>query len=40
MYITLSAAMVTIVADPIFIFVLGWGIQGAAAALAINTLWI
>ena len=38
MYITLSAAMVTIVADPIFIFVLGWGIQGAAAATVVGYL--
>jgi putative MATE family efflux protein len=32
MYITLSAALVTACMDPIFIFGLGWGIQGAAAA--------
>ncbi len=32
MYITLSAAIVTAVVDPIFIFGFGWGIQGAAAA--------
>ena len=32
MYITLSAAVVTVIADPIFIFGFGWGIQGAAAA--------
>jgi Na+-driven multidrug efflux pump len=32
MYITLSAAIVTAMADPVFIFGLGWGIQGAAAA--------
>ena len=38
MYITLSAAMVTIVADPIFIFVLGWGIQGAAVATVVGYL--
>jgi putative MATE family efflux protein len=38
MYITLSAAMVTIIADPIFIFVLGWGIQGAAVATVVGYL--
>jgi putative MATE family efflux protein len=32
MYITLSAAIVTAIVDPIFIFGFGWGIQGAAAA--------
>ena len=32
MYITLAAAIVTAVVDPIFIFGFGWGIQGAAAA--------
>jgi putative MATE family efflux protein len=32
MYITLSAAVVTAIVDPIFIFGFGWGIQGAAAA--------
>jgi len=32
MYITLAAAVVTAVVDPIFIFGFGWGIQGAAAA--------
>jgi putative MATE family efflux protein len=32
MYITLSAAVVTLVLDPVAIFGLGWGIQGAAAA--------
>ncbi|MCB1376889.1 MAG: MATE family efflux transporter [Alphaproteobacteria bacterium] len=32
MYITLSAAGVTAVVDPLFIFGFGWGIQGAAAA--------
>jgi Na+-driven multidrug efflux pump len=32
MYITLSAAGVTAVLDPVFIFGFGWGIQGAAAA--------
>jgi putative MATE family efflux protein len=35
MYITLSAAITTLVLDPIFIFTFGWGIQGAAAANAI-----
>jgi putative MATE family efflux protein len=35
MYITLTAAIVTLVLDPIFIFGLHWGIQGAAAANAI-----
>lgn len=38
MYITLSAAVVTIAADPIFIFVLGWGIQGAAVATVVGYL--
>jgi putative MATE family efflux protein len=32
MYITLSAAITTLILDPIFIFVFDWGIQGAAAA--------
>jgi putative MATE family efflux protein len=32
MYITLSSAIVTAIADPLFIFGFGWGIQGAAAA--------
>jgi putative MATE family efflux protein len=36
MYITLSAALVTAMADPIFIFWLGWGIQGAAAATVVG----
>ena len=36
MYITLSAAIVTACADPIFIFWLGWGIQGAAAATVVG----
>jgi putative MATE family efflux protein len=36
MYITLSAALVTAMADPIFIFGLGWGIQGAAAATVVG----
>lgn len=35
MFITLSAAIVTLILDPIFIFTFGWGIQGAAAANAI-----
>ena len=35
MYITLTAAIVTLVLDPLFIFQFGWGIQGAAAANAI-----
>jgi Na+-driven multidrug efflux pump len=32
MYVTLVSAIVTAIADPIFIFGFGWGIQGAAAA--------
>jgi putative MATE family efflux protein len=36
MYITLLAAVTTLVLDPIFIFKFGWGIQGAAAANAIS----
>lgn len=32
MYVTLAAAIVTAALDPVFIFVFGWGIQGAAAA--------
>ncbi len=36
MFITLAAAIGTVVLDPIFIFVFGWGIQGAAAANAIS----
>ena len=35
MYITLTAALTTLVLDPIFIFGFHWGIQGAAAANAI-----
>jgi putative MATE family efflux protein len=35
MYITLTAAIVTLILDPIFIFQFGWGIRGAAAANAI-----
>jgi putative MATE family efflux protein len=38
MYITLSTAIVTICADPIFIFVLGLGIQGAAIATVLGYL--
>jgi putative MATE family efflux protein len=36
MYITLSAALVTACADPVFIFGFGWGIQGAAAATVVG----
>ncbi|MFN4142211.1 MATE family efflux transporter [Aestuariivirga sp.] len=36
MYITLSSAIVTAGADPLFIFGLGWGIQGAAAATVLG----
>lgn len=36
MYITLAAAITTLILDPIFIFWFGWGIQGAAAANAIS----
>lgn len=36
MYITLSAAIVTACADPVFIFWMGWGIQGAAAATVVG----
>lgn len=36
MYITLTAAVATLILDPIFIFKFGWGIQGAAAANAIS----
>ena len=35
MYCTLTAALVTLALDPIFIFKFGWGIQGTAAANAI-----
>jgi putative MATE family efflux protein len=38
MYITLTAAIATLILDPIFIFQFGWGIQGAAAANAISDL--
>ncbi|CAN5225873.1 MATE family efflux transporter [soil metagenome] len=38
MYVTLSGAMVTLALDPIFIFVLGWDIQGAAVANVIADL--
>ena len=38
MYITLSTAIVTICADPIFIFGLGLGIQGAAIATVLGYL--
>ena len=36
MYITLSTAVVTALADPLFIFGFGWGIQGAAAATVLG----
>lgn len=36
MYVTLTAAIMIAILDPIFIFVLGWGIQGAAAATALS----
>ena len=36
MYITLAAAIVTLVLDPIAIFGLGWGIQGAAVANVVS----
>ena len=36
MYITLSSAIITLILDPIFIFVFGWGIVGAGAANAIS----
>ena len=36
MYITLSTAIVTACADPVFIFGFGWGIQGAAAATVLG----
>jgi putative MATE family efflux protein len=39
MYITLVAAVITAIIDPIFIFVLGWGIQGAAAANVVADLF-
>ncbi len=35
MYITLTAAITTLILDPIFIFGFHWGIQGAAAANSI-----
>ncbi|MDE2445008.1 MAG: MATE family efflux transporter [Alphaproteobacteria bacterium] len=35
MFITLAAAITTLILDPIFIFTFGWGIEGAAAANAI-----
>ena len=35
MYNTLTAAIITLVLDPIFIFKFGWGIQGTAAANAV-----
>ncbi len=38
MYITLSSAIFTALADPIFIFGFGWGIQGAAAANVLGYL--
>jgi putative MATE family efflux protein len=38
MYVTLSAAVVTVIVDPIFIFGFGWGIQGAAAANVVADL--
>jgi putative MATE family efflux protein len=38
MYITLSAAITTLVLDPIFIFKFGWGIQGTAAANVISDI--
>lgn len=36
MYITLSAAITTLILDPIAIFYFGWGIQGAAVANVIS----
>ncbi len=36
MYVTLSSAIITLILDPIFIFVFGWGVAGAAAANAIS----
>jgi len=36
MFVTLASAITTLVLDPIFIFIFGWGIQGAAAANAIS----
>jgi putative MATE family efflux protein len=38
MYVTLTAALITIPLDPLFIFGFGWGIQGAAAANVIADL--
>jgi putative MATE family efflux protein len=38
MYITLSAAIVTLILDPIAIFALGWGIQGAAIANVVSDI--
>lgn len=38
MYITLSTAIVTALADPVFIFGFGWGMQGAAAATVLGYL--
>ena len=38
MYITLSSAIVTAMADPVFIFGFGWSIQGAAAATVLGYL--
>lgn len=36
MYVTLSLAVVTLCLDPIFIFGLGWGMQGAAMATVLG----
>lgn len=38
MYITLASAIVNALADPLFIFGFGWGIQGAAAATVLGYL--
>lgn len=41
---TLVGAVLNIILDPIFIFALGWGVKGAAAATvisqAVSALWV
>ncbi len=40
MYVTLGGGLVAAVIDPILIFGFGWGLEGAAIAMALTRLWI